>query len=245
MYAEVWSHIRAVAPQTMLGKVVSTLRSKLLQHEADALYCDDPVPPTFKRNSAHLLTKSRAYQSSLEFIYGTNFMKSTVIIQVDGSQIIRVVLSSEAFSPPLCGSYFTNGDGFPCWHGVAVICEKYSSMNIYNFIDKRHLTETWKLQYGDVSYPLPERQDVDSFIFEAHRKVFRNENIQVPKALTPARVRPVKNSGVRCMDWCEKGPSAKWKRSYSGSICHSTGQHAQTCSLRQVFDDDDHNANFL
>lgn len=56
-------------------------------------------------------------------------MEATFIIKMERQRIERVDISSEAFDPPFCSEYYTNGYGFPFRHGFAVICYKYGTMN--------------------------------------------------------------------------------------------------------------------
>lgn len=54
-------------------------------------------------------------------------METTVRMFSDGSKWRLVVLSSDPHTATKRGSYFSDGSGYPCFHEVVVLCEKYRS----------------------------------------------------------------------------------------------------------------------
>lgn len=238
MSSSLRNHIRSVEPQQMLHAVVSTQRTTFLKRKSAALRHHGPVPGHIEKHLALLIMKARPYQQSVRFIDGTNYMEATVVSQRDPTHLRHVRLTAEPQTPPMCCSHSSSGDGFPCYHGVAVLCEKHGSVNLHKFIAVRHLRAAWKAQYEDVDFPFPAQSDVDNIRLDAKRLVAQNLNIRIPVALPPPRGRPVKNAGTRKRSWYEKGPHPQNKRSYSCSLCHRPGHVATKCELRQMFDND-------
>ena len=166
---------------------------------------------------------------------GTAPMEATVTSCTDVALQRRVRLSDARQSPPVCCGYSSNGDGIPCFHGVAVLCEKYRTANIHRFIAEKHLAARWSELYMDVSFTLPSQSDVDSVISRAKVSVIAGTNLTIPKSLPPPRGRPVKNAGVRRRGWFERGPAAKKKRGYTCGLCQKKGHISPQCQLRQLF----------
>ena len=131
---------------------------------------------------------------------------------------------------------FTRWFWFPCFHGTAVLCEKYGSHNLYKHIAWRHLTKAWKENYYDLC-SLPPAYSVDKVIKQAKRLVALRQHLKIPKAIPPPRGRPVKNAGKRKKGWYERGPAAS-KRKYSCSLCRSETHSVTDCALRQLYEDD-------
>lgn len=233
MSASLRNRIRSVEPQQMLEAVVAVQRSCFLRKKRNASQCTVAVPPKIEAHLAMLIGKSRRYQKSVRFIDGTDFMEATVLSHTDATKRCHVKLQSEKHTPPLCCAYSLNCSGFPCYHAVAVLCEKHGAVNLHKFISERHLTTTWKRQYNGFSFDVPHQSAVDLVRLDARRLVAQNSNVRIPVALAPPRGRPVKNAGTRKRSWFEKGPHPKNKRPYSCSLCHGKGHTAKTCSLRQ------------
>lgn len=102
---------------------------------------------------------------------------------MNGSSLHMVSLAESSQTTPLCCSYSEQGTGFPCLHGAAVIAEKYGSTNVHIFIDRRHLTFTWKEQYKDMRFRLPEQAGIDQIFLSAKKLVALDNHLQVRKAL--------------------------------------------------------------
>lgn len=237
MSAALRNHIRSVEPQQMLKKVFHTYREGCLSRATAALNCKSPVPPHVERHLASLISKSRVYQGSVQFIAGTGQMEATVRSETDASVERHVVLSDSPQTVPSCCAYSKLGTGYPCFHGVAIIAERFGSTNLYRFVDEKHLSSTWSKQYEEVSFNSPSQHDVDSVMMHAKRLVATGANLNVPKAIPPPRGRPVKNAGKRRKGWYEKGPGRNKKRSYCCSLCNVEGHTKDKCQLRQLFDD--------
>lgn len=234
MSAALRNNIRSVEPQQMLRTVVDIQRNAFLKRQRDAQRCETPVPPQVERHIAQLIAKGRVYQSNVKFVEHTDMMEATVVSQLDRSKTRRVQLFGEG-KPPQCCAYSTNGTGFPCYHGCAVLSEKHGALNVFRFIDKRHLTASWKMQYEGVTFLLPDQCDVDNVVLEAARLVAENNNLHIPVALPP-RGRPSKNTGKRKRSWFERGPARTNKRTYTCSLCGVRGHNARQCDLRQEFE---------
>lgn len=237
MSAALRTQIRSVEPQTMLQKLVLLQRSRFLVKKQEALSCNAPVPPNVEKHLAKLIEKSRMYQESISWVPGAHQMEATVLSRKDASQRRHVVLSTSDHTPPSCCSFSKLGDGFPCLHGVAVICEKYGSVNLHKFIAPRHISSSWKRQYENVNFTVPPQDKIDNVIQSAKRLVAMKQNLQIPKALPPPRGRPSKDAGIRRKSWFENGPSEKRRRVHLCSLCQSSSHRADQCDLRQLFDE--------
>lgn len=235
MSSSIRNCVRTVEPQKMLQKVVLLHRAGFLNRQQKAHNCEKPVPPAVEKHIASLIQRSRVYQSTVSFI-GEQHMEASVASYTDGSIRRHVRLPLSHGEVPKCCGYSELPDGYPCLHGVSVLCEKFGSSNIHNFVEPRNLTSQWKKIYNDVTFPYPSQADVDDVISKAKLLVLSGENMNIPKALPPPRGRPVKNAGVRRKGWFERGPSAGRKRSYSCSLCHNQSHTASGCPLRQLFE---------
>lgn len=233
MRASLVNNVRNVEPQKMLHNFVMKERSNFLRRKQAAAKCTSPVPPHVERILAKLITRSRSYQESVQFTDGSNMMEATVASQTDPTVRRRVVISSEEHVPPSCCSYSQARNGLPCYHGVAVICEKYGTMNLFKFISKRHLTTEWKKQYEGIDFDVPNEADIEEVFAGARRLVETGGNIHIPLAIAPPRGRPFKEAGRRKRSWFERGPSRKRRRTYNCSYCSQAGHSSITCPLRQ------------
>lgn len=236
MAASLRNHIRCVEPQKMIHKAILSQRSSFLERQQRAVSHSGPVPPSIEQHIAKLIGKSKVYRSSIVFTAGTNQTEATVRSVTNGSQLRTVKFTEVLNSPPCCCAYSADGTGFPCLHGVSVICEKHGIRNVHKFVDSRHHTAAWKLVYENVTFPVPPQFEVDAVLAKAKRLVLNGDNLQVPKALPPPRGRPVKHAGKRRKGWYERGPNAKKQRSYSCSLCHKEDHTAPNCPLRQLFE---------
>lgn len=237
MYVSVRNCIRSVEPQHMLKNVVEEYRNGFLKRKAAALSATGPVPPRIEQHISDLISRGREYQSSVTFVEGTNQQEALVTSRTDATKTRRVFFSSDDHTPPSCCAYSLVRDGFPCLHGVAVICERLGSVNVHKHVERRNLTFTWKQQYEGVPFLLPHQFDMDRIMLEAEELVASGHHLHIPVALPPPRGRPVKRAGKRMRSWYEKGPK-KSKRQYTCSLCHICGHTAKSCELRQLFDDD-------
>ena len=152
MAAAVRNNIRSVEPEKMLNTVLLTQRSNFLKRQAAALSCTQPVPPYVEKHLLQLITSARPYQPSVTFLPGTSQMEATVRSRTDGSVTRLVVLSNKPQAPTSCFAYAKRGSEFPCFHGVAVFCEKHGSSNLNRFIERRHLTPAWRMQYENENF---------------------------------------------------------------------------------------------
>ena len=234
MCASLRNHIRSVEPQKMIMNVVFKQRAGFLQRQAASMECKNPLPPSMEKHTAYLIERSRAYQSTVKITKQTPPIEATVASYKDGSKL-RHVRFTEDGKIPVCCAYAVFGDGFPCYHAVAVICQKYGQMNVHQFIEPKNQTTAWKKLYNGVMFSIPTQSEVDDVISNAKLAVLSKKNLEIPRALPPPRGRPQKNAGVRRKGWYEQGPSTKKKRSYSCSLCHRQGHVRNHCPLRQIF----------
>lgn len=229
--------IRSVEPQKMLEKAVLLQRTGFLNRQQASIKCTSPLPPRMEQHLAYIIVHGRDYQSSVHFSDCTNQMEATVTSRTDGSKVRRVRLSDGAIphQPPSCCAYSTNGTGFPCYHGAAVIGEKHGYPNMFKYVAVRHQTSAWRNLYKDLCFQIPSQTDIDVLLTEAKLSVVNGTNVRVPKALPPPRGRPGKNAGRRKQGFYEQGPAAKKMRSYSCSLCRSSDHTRDDCPLRQLF----------
>jgi hypothetical protein len=238
MCAALKNNIRSAEPMKMLEIVVSTQRRTFNTNKAAALGWVGPVPPRTEQRLAALILKSRRY-TYVKPIPATNQLEWEVGSLADPSVKRIVVMSPLEQTPPTCCAYSLTGEGIPCLHAVAVICEKHGAANLHKFIAPRLLTAAWKALYRDVEFCMPAQADIDEAVLEAKKRVLSGEALLSPKALPPPRGRPVKNAGVRKKSWFETGTSSNKKRAYTCSLCHQTGHKQAKCPLKQVFDETD------
>ena len=134
MAAALRNNIRSVEPQKMIATVLLTQRAGFLRRQASALSCKNLVPPYVEKHLASLIQRSRAYQLSVDFLDGTAQMEASVRSQIDGASTRIVNLNPQAQVAPHCCAYSRLRSGFPCYHGVAVVCERHGSANLHKFI---------------------------------------------------------------------------------------------------------------
>ena len=117
----------------MLSHVLLTQRTGFLKRQAMALTSKNPVPPYVEKHIASLITRARVYQTTGQFVAGTNQMETTVRSYTKGSSQRMASFAESSQTLPLCCAYSQQGTGFPCLQGVAVIAEKHGSTNAHIF----------------------------------------------------------------------------------------------------------------
>lgn len=147
----------------------------------------------------------------------------------------EMCISSQSHVPPACCAYSNTGSGIPCLDGIAVVCEKHASANLYKLLDKRHLTSSWKEQYSNLTFTLPSQDDVASVSILAKSAVVAGDILNVTKAIAPPRGRPITGTGKRLKGWNERGAAAPKRRCYTCSLCHLEGHTRANCPIRQMF----------
>lgn len=159
-------------------------------------------------------------------------MQVKVQSHADGSKFRHVVIlpGIAPQEPPKCCVYSTNRTGSPCFHGSAVLGEKYGYANMHKFVTKRHLTAAWKELYDNFSFPIPSQSDVDALRIQAKISVIKGTNVKFPKSLPPQRGLPVKKTGKS-----KQRPAANKTRSYFCSLCRSDTHTVAQCQLKQLF----------
>jgi len=111
MAAALRNRIRSVEPQKMRETVLLTQRSHFKKTCSGAVLWSTSTP---SRGNAYSAANhgSRAYQSTVKFLTGTNQMEANVRSYMDGSVTQRVVLSTTAQMPPSCCAFSRDGKGF-------------------------------------------------------------------------------------------------------------------------------------
>lgn len=237
MSSSIRNCIRSVEPQVMLSRVFAIQRERFYAKKRAAMQCTSPVPPNIEKIIAKLIQQSRPYQKSVTFLEGTDMMEATVKSQTDASVLRHVKFSNSDQTPPLCCAYSRSSQGFPCLHGVAVICEKHGSVNVHKFVEARHLTQTWRSQYDGVEWESPNQHEIDEVMRSARKQVDSDQTLQIPVALPPPRGRPPKNASKRLRSWYERGAAQK-RRRYSCALCGLDSHTAKNCDLRQIFEEE-------
>ena len=195
-----------------------------------------PVPPLVEQKLAGKMVRASKY-TGINPVPG-----SPGTFDVDScrnaSKKYRVVMSKQPNTPPACCAW-SQVDGMPCDHGIAVIVQQHGAANLYKFIDLRYHSATWKLLYAGATFELPAQHVLDRVMLEAKQCVLSGEYLHLPKALPPPRGRPVKHAGPRKQAWYEQGATKPKKREYLCSLCHLKGHTRDKCELRQMFEDDE------
>lgn len=82
------------------------------------------------------------YQSSVEFVTGTNQIKDRVRSPTDASKFRYVVMPGNTvrYCPHCCCAHSFNGTGLTHLQGASVVGEKHGYTNMQRFIAKRPLS---------------------------------------------------------------------------------------------------------
>lgn len=86
------------------------------------MFCSTQVLPHVERHLVNLILKSGLYQYSFFLLHGTGPMEATVMSQVDGLQLHRVVFRNDPHEQPKFCCYSQSPHGFPFCHFVTIIC---------------------------------------------------------------------------------------------------------------------------
>lgn len=121
MRASLRNNIRRRKPKKMLKKVFLTHRAGFLHRQEDAENCDSPVPIIVEKNIAALIRHTWNYQDTVRFTECTRKMKATTVSVIDGSVRRRLKFPAEEYVNPSCCGYSQNGEGYPCYHRIAVL----------------------------------------------------------------------------------------------------------------------------
>lgn len=134
------NQIRGLELQRMLRTLCNVQRSGFVTKRQVVELRDNPVLPEVESHLANFVLKSRRDQNTVRFIDGTDYMETTVISYTDSSQLNHVNISSGKTDTTCMLRIFYNWYGFPCLHGLGLVCEKHGSMNFYKLIPECHLT---------------------------------------------------------------------------------------------------------
>lgn len=132
---------RYVKPLKMIRNAILSQRSSFFERQNSVLSHDGPVTPSREAYIASLVTQSRVYQSSVQFIPGSSYMTATVSGFTDASGLRPVKLSETMHVAPKCCSYSSNDPGFPCLYEIAILCEKNGQANNHTSFHEN----TWQI----------------------------------------------------------------------------------------------------
>lgn len=96
--------------------------------------------------------------------HGNSAHESTVRSIKDGFLKREILLGTTDNVIPSSCSYSTTLDGFPCLHGISILCHSFGSSKLHHFIFLRHLTSHWIAMYSNVLFYLLSQADIDRVI---------------------------------------------------------------------------------
>ena len=229
------TNVRCSERFTMLRTIVQDQAKTIHNMQSEANKCSSHVPPRVESFIGHLIMKAAQYSGKVNAEPGTNQFVYNVTSLRDPYSSHRVELSREPHVPPMCCKYSRMGNGMPCYHGVAVILQKYGSGYLHKCIAERYLTSTWKAAHEGASYAVPAQYEVEEVEMAAKRAILSGHYIRCPKARAPPRGRPAKNAGKRFQNFLERGTGSKQKRTYKCSFCRKEDHDIGRCPERQLF----------
>lgn len=123
----------------MLAVVVDIQREHFNEIKKGCVTVQGSTSTAHRKHLEDLIAMARVCHDSITFISLTDLMGAAIrISRTDGSNTRREALSKIRQNPPSCCLNVINNDGFLCWYGEVVICEKYSLMNVHRFIHLRY-----------------------------------------------------------------------------------------------------------
>lgn len=153
----------------------------------------------------------------------------------DPSKIRLVQLTAEANISPLFCAYSKDTFGFPCFHGVVVLCENFGSINLYHCVAKRNISLAGKTQYQVVAWVVFWQSDIYGVILEGKRLILY---LSIPVTFPPPLGQTKANTGKRPQALEERVPSSSNRRSYTCSLFHLNGNNSEQYELHQLFDNE-------
>lgn len=113
--------------------------------------------------------------------------------------------------------------------------ERFGSINLHRFVDERHLEKTWKTQYTDIDFHVPEQAGIDLVLVTAQSSIENKTDLRLPVAICSPRGRPPKDPSKRVRSWYESGyKSGDRKRNYLCSLRQLPGHKSRKCDCRQI-----------
>lgn len=155
------NHTRAVESQKMLEKVVMMKRKNFTSRKLAEMACRRPALPVVESKLASVINYSHYHSSSVTFIDITKQLEGTITIRTDAAVSRRRTLNTERQTPSTGCWYLRSSSGYPSYHYVAVLCDKYGSINLRRFIFMRHLTGTKKEENENINYGILPEFEVD------------------------------------------------------------------------------------
>lgn len=116
-----------------------------------------------------------------------------------------------------------------------MVCEKHGSKNVHKFVEKRHLTSSWKYQYQNLAFFLPSPNDFDAVMIIENIAVVSGDNMNIPESILPPRDRRVTVTGKLRNGWYERVPAAPNRQCCICSLCHLEGHNRDNCPILQMF----------
>lgn len=140
------NNVRNVEPQKMWHNFVVKEISNFLRSKQAADKCTARVSLHIERILAMVVMRARPYQQSVQFVEGINMMEATAVSRNYPTVRRHLLIRKESHVPPACPSYSMLNNGLPRYHGVAVLCAKYGTVNSFQFTPKQDLTAEGKRQ---------------------------------------------------------------------------------------------------
>lgn len=180
MEASIRNSVHFVGPQKMPRNVVLLHRNGFLKCQQKAQECESHVPPAMERHTASMNLQSRLHHSTVQFT-GDNKVDVSVASYNDGSFRRYVHFPHDHGEIPKCCGYTDIPEGFPCLHGVSVICEKFGSFKVRNLVEAGNCTQLWKRIYRDVTFSLPSQAGVDDVNSITKLSILSGDSLNIPK----------------------------------------------------------------
>lgn len=92
------------------------------------------------------MLKGDTYKTSLS--WEDNEVTFAVTTSKSGRERPHIVLKGRSTMPEYCA--YCGKDGFTCYHAAAALMDKYGESRLWECVEKRHHTTTWKEQYEGV-----------------------------------------------------------------------------------------------
>lgn len=92
---------------------------------------------------------------------------------------------------------------------------KLGFSNIFNLINKLHISEKWKLQYGGIESNILRSEETDKIVEFAQQALVSGTNLRIQKALPPPCGSPPKNAGKRYRECYERETAHRRTKTHS------------------------------
>lgn len=99
---------------SILKTVLASQRKSFLKRQNVDWNWNEPVPPHIERHLEMLIRRESLYQRHVKFSDNTDHMEATVVSEVCGNNIRRVLLREEREMPLTCWAYYLDNVSLPC-----------------------------------------------------------------------------------------------------------------------------------